>query len=126
MNPKIMIVDDEPEICEAVDHYFSRRGYCVVTAQDGEEALAKFINERPAFVLLDIRLPGMDGVECLRLMKQLDADVPVIMVTCVSDVGVARQAISLGAMDYITKPFGLEVIERLIMVYLFFHSPVMK
>ncbi|MFZ5801233.1 MAG: response regulator [Candidatus Omnitrophota bacterium] len=122
MNPKVMIVDDEPEVCEAIDRFLSRRGFSVVTARDGEEALCKVINERPELVFLDIRLPGVDGVECLRRIKQICPQTLVVMVTCVNDLDIAEEAIQLGAIDYITKPCEMEVIEKLATVYLFLHS----
>ncbi|MDP3143101.1 MAG: response regulator [Candidatus Omnitrophota bacterium] len=118
MKPTIMIVDDEPEICEAAKHYLDRKGYKVFTVNSGEEAIAQLFLTKPLLILLDIRLPGMDGLECLRRIKELNSKVLVVMVSCVTDLDVAREALKSGAVDYITKPCSLEVIERAITVYL--------
>ncbi|MBE0617086.1 MAG: sigma-54-dependent Fis family transcriptional regulator, partial [Proteobacteria bacterium] len=77
------------------------------TAETGEEALDLFRAELPDVVLLDIKLPGMDGIEVLERIKEIERDVPVLMVTATSQVGVAVNAMKLGAYDYISKPFDL-------------------
>lgn len=122
MNHKILLVDDEPDVREVIRYYFDRRGYDVVTASNGEEALSKLVVEKPALVLLDIRMPEMDGIECLRRIKKLDREVTVIMVTCVDEIDTAKKAIKLGATDYITKPLGFSALEIAISTYLFLKS----
>ena len=122
MRPKIMIVDDEPDVCEAISHYLGKRDYDVITATSAREAINKLLNEKPLLVLLDIKMPDIDGIECLQMIKKLDKEALVVMVTCVSDLETAKQTLALGAVDYITKPLCLEAIETAVSTYLFLHS----
>ena len=122
MRPKIMIVDDEPDVCEAISHYLGKRDYDVITATSAREAINKLLNEKPLLVLLDIKMPDIDGIECLQMIKKLDKEALVVMVTCVSDLEPAKQPLALGAVDYITKPLCLEAIETAVSTYLFLHS----
>ncbi|MBI4431811.1 MAG: response regulator [Candidatus Omnitrophica bacterium] len=109
--PKIMVVDDELEICAFLRSFFEERLYEVVTATSGEEALRKIEKERPQVVLLDIKMPGKDGIDVLRELKQKFPKVKVIMVTAVETSDKIEQAIKLGADNYITKPLSLEYLE---------------
>jgi len=122
MNSKILVVDDEPDVSEVISHYLGRRGYNIITAGSGREALSKLLSEKPALILLDILMPEMDGIECLRKIKELDKEVLVMMVTCVTDLDKARQAIELGAIDYLTKPLGFNALETAVSTYLFLNS----
>ena len=122
MRPKIMIVDDEPDVCEAISHYLGKRDYDVITATSAREAINKLLNEKPLLVLLDIKMPDIDGIECLQMIKKLDKEALVVMVTCVSDLETAKQTLALGAVDYITKPHCLEAIDTAVSTYLFLHS----
>jgi DNA-binding response OmpR family regulator len=122
MHPKIMLVDDEPDVCEAVCHYFSKRDYKVVTATSGEEALSKLLTEKPALILLDIYMPKMDGIECLQRIRELDKEVLVIMVTCANDKDKAKRCLELGATDYIVKPLGYNALELAVITHLFLKS----
>lgn len=119
MRPKILLVDDETEVCEVDGYYLSKRGYDIICAKSGQEAIDIFTKERPQLVLLDILMPGMDGLECLRRLKQIDKKIPIIMVTCVDEIETAKKAIDLGAVDYITKPLGYQALETAISMYLF-------
>lgn len=119
MNPKILIVDDEPDVCEVIANFLSKRDYEVVIANNGKEALSKLSTEKPSLILLDIRMPEMDGIECLRRIKELDKEVPVIMVTCVTNIDTAKKAMELGATDYLTKPLGYSALETAISMHLF-------
>ncbi|MDP2939891.1 MAG: response regulator [Candidatus Omnitrophota bacterium] len=120
--PKILIVDDEVDVCQDIGHFLKMKDYLVVTANSGKQALRLVVVERPDLILLDIRMPEMDGLECLRQIKTIDLDVPVIMVTCVTDVDIAKMALELGAKDYILKPFDFERLETAILMYLFLKS----
>lgn len=122
MEPKILVIDDEPDLCEVVSNYLGKRGYEVITATSAQEGLSRLMIEKPSLIILDIRMPGMDGIECLRRIKKLQKDVLVIMVTCVTDLGIARQALDLGAIDYITKPLGFSALETAISTYLLLNS----
>lgn len=122
MSPKILIVDDEPDVCEVICHYLGKRGYSVITATSAQEAVSKLLSEKPTLILLDIRMSGIDGIECLRTIKNIDKDVPVIMVTVVTDLDIAKHALELGAVDYITKPLGFNALETAISMHLFLKS----
>ena len=109
--PKIMVVDDEHEICAFLKSFFEERLYEVVTALSGEEALKKIEKERPQVVLLDLKMPGKDGSEVLKELKQRYPKIKVIMVTAVETSDKIELAIKLGADNYITKPLSLEYLE---------------
>jgi len=105
---KIVIIEDEPDIVEVIAYNLSREGYQVVSAQDGEEGLRKVRKEMPDLVLLDLMLPGMDGLELCKEMKedQRMRSIPVIMVTAKGDESDVVLGLGVGADDYIAKPFS--------------------
>ncbi len=104
----ILVVDDERLVGAILERYLSQMGYSCLTAQDGPEALEKLKAHSCALALCDVRMPGMDGVELLKHIKEYDEDVAVIMVTAVDNREVAVQAMRAGAYDYLMKPFHLE------------------
>jgi DNA-binding response OmpR family regulator len=110
--PRVLVVDDEPDAVELLREFLVGKGYEVLTASDGEEALQKLKEERPHPILLDVRLPKLNGLEVLRKVRQIDTEVGVIMVTAVNDEETGRQALQMGAFDYITKPLDLKYLER--------------
>ncbi len=93
-------------MCRALRDILEFNGYQVETAHDGRSALAKIESEKPDAVLLDIRLPGMNGIEVLKKAKKLDRDLPVVMITAYGDKSSAKRSMAAGAFDYILKPFG--------------------
>lgn len=108
--PPILVVDDNPDNTEIVRQYLEIRGYPVSVARDGDEALALFETVKPALVLLDVMMPGRDGWEVCRIMKQhpvLGRQARVIMVTALDDWEDKREALQQGADDYVAKPFDL-------------------
>jgi len=108
--PTILVVDDNQDNTEIIRHYLEARGYPITVAYDGEEALAAFEIVRPSIVLLDVMMPGRDGWEVCRIMKQhpaLGRAVRVIMVTALDEWEDKRQALQTGADDYVAKPFDL-------------------
>ncbi|UCE19755.1 MAG: response regulator [Gemmatimonadota bacterium] len=109
---RILVVDDEQETRELLSEFLNLRGYEVLTASDGFEALTTFKSERPHIVLLDTKMPGLDGVEVLRRIRALDKEVGVIMVTGVKDEKVGEYALKLGANDCLTKPIDLDDLEK--------------
>ena len=109
---RILVVDDEKETREFLSEFLKLRGYQVLTASDGFEALTAVKNERPHIVLLDIKMPGLDGVEVLRRIRAIDKEAGVIMVTAVKDEKIGEYALKLGASDYITKPIDLDDLEK--------------
>jgi two-component system nitrogen regulation response regulator GlnG len=102
---RILIVDDEEEICENLSRLIRKEGYEPLVAPDGETALDLIKREFPDTLLLDIRMPGLDGMEVLRRAKKLDRDLPVIMITSHGFVKGAVDALRAGAEDYLLKPF---------------------
>jgi DNA-binding NtrC family response regulator len=105
---KILAIDDEKNIRHLIQSEFSLEGFEVTTAGSGEEGLDRFDEERFDMVLLDIKLPKMDGIETLRKLKQKSSGTDVIMITGHGDIESAVTSMKLGARDYVTKPFKLD------------------
>jgi len=108
---KILVVDDEIDVCDFVKNFFEERAFRVYTALNGQEALRIVKKEKPHLILLDIRMKGMDGIETLKKIREVNKDVKVIMVTAVEDQEKMDNACKLGACEYITKPLVLEDLE---------------
>ncbi len=113
---KILTVDDEMGIDSFFYEFFSVRNYDVLNASSGKEALEVVKKEKPRIVLLDINMRGMDGIETLKKIKEIDKDIVVIMVTGVKDDDVINEALAAGASDYITKPLSLEYLEKVVLL----------
>ena len=108
--PPILVVDDNHDNAEIIRQYLEIRGYPITVAHDGDEALAVYESVKPAVVLLDVMMPGRDGWEVCRIMKQhplLGRSVRIIMVTALDEWQDKREALQLGADDYVEKPFDL-------------------
>ncbi len=108
MKKTILIIDDEPDICQSMSDIFSDEGYNVMTAGDGNEALGKLEKETPDLIFLDIWLPDSDGLKLLPGLKQEHPHVPVIMISGHGTIETAVQATKLGAFDFIEKPLSLD------------------
>jgi len=115
---RILVVDDEQDVCDMLEKFLTIKGYEVSTALSGEDALALVKEERPHIVLLDIRMPEMDGLECLESIKEIDKEIGVIMITAIKQEEVGKKAMELGAYDYITKPLSLQYLQDCLMVKL--------
>ena len=102
---KILVVDDDPKTVELVKLYLERDGYSVVVAYDGLSALRVFREELPHLVILDLMLPGIDGVEICRLLRS-ESDVPIVMLTARTQDRDKMIGLDTGADDYVTKPFS--------------------
>ena len=109
---RILVVDDEESVVQVLSEYFSGQGYTVATAGNGEEAVRTLAEFQPSVVLLDVRMPGIDGVEALRRIRVADPSVSVIMVTANEDVELARETLKLGAFDYVAKPFDFNYLDQ--------------
>lgn len=105
MAKKILVVDDEKPISDIVKFNLAKEGYDVVTAYDGEEALAKVESENPDLIILDLMLPKIDGLEVARQVRK-DRDTPIIMLTAKDSEIDKVLGLELGADDYVTKPFS--------------------
>ena len=109
---KILIVDDDTNICELLRLYLEKDGFETIIANDGESAIAKFNIEEPDLVLLDIMLPKLDGWQVCRAIRK-NFDVPIIMLTAKGETFDKILGLDLGADDYVTKPFdSKEVVAR--------------
>lgn len=109
---KILIIEDEKDIIELVEYNLEREGYHVSAAKSGEEALNLLKTEKPDLVILDLMLPGMDGLEICRIIKQdpKGMNLPIIMLTAKSEEADVVVGLQMGADDYVTKPFSPKVL----------------
>ena len=110
----VLIVDDEKNILLTLSQSLEALQLETATATNGEEALAKLMEKEFGLILLDIRMPGMDGMEVLRQVREIRPDIRVIMITAYGTVGLAVEAMKLGAVDFIQKPFSPEEIRELV------------
>ena len=105
---RILVVDDELQICELLEEFLSMQGHQVTTVNSGEEAIIKFQANKSPVVLLDIRMPGMSGIEALRRIKEIDSNTGVIMLSAFGDPDTVQEAFQAGADYYLEKPIELE------------------
>jgi len=105
-NPKVLIVDDETAILDTLRILLRREGFDVSTAASGQQGLAALPEVRPDIVLSDIRMPGVSGIEILNAARELDPNIPVILMTAQASLHSAIQAVNQGAFHYIQKPFS--------------------
>jgi PAS domain S-box-containing protein len=111
MSNKLLLADDEEGIRKVLGISLADRGYDVLTAKDGEDALKIFRRVQPQIVLTDIKMPGMDGIELLQTIKQEDPDTEVIMITGHGDMELAIESLKYEATDFVTKPINDDVLE---------------
>lgn len=110
----LLLVDDEPGILRLLKDFFESRGMRVMVAGSGEEAL-KALPKKPAAVLLDMTMPGMDGLMTLKKILSQQPKVPIIMVSGMGDEATVQEALDAGAYDYVTKPFNLQYLETVVL-----------
>jgi DNA-binding NtrC family response regulator len=115
MARKILVVDDEVAVRKELRKFLEGRDYHVIEASSGNEALIAYQQHRPEVVLLDIWMPGKDGLETLKELKAYDPEASVIMVTALHKEDLARQAMDDGAFEYITKPIDRNYLELALM-----------
>ncbi|MBI4388950.1 MAG: response regulator [Nitrospinae bacterium] len=111
---RVLVVDDESEVCSLLKEYLGSLGYDVATACDGEEALEKTRNFHPDCVLLDLRMPIMGGEGALQRIKSLSPETEIIIVTAINKVDIAEKCLLHGAFAYVAKPIDLDYLESLI------------
>ena len=104
----ILVVDDEEEMRKILSRILEKEGFKVITAPDGQQALQRICIDTPDIVLLDVHLPGLNGMEVLRKIKEIGDDLPVVLVTAFADIHQAVEAMKDGAYDYLAKPFDNE------------------
>ena len=112
---RLLIVDDEQDAVEFLAGQFKNRGLEVDTALNGLEAIERVQANIPDLVFLDVRMPGMDGIEVLKKIKEIDPALKVVMMTAVQDEEIVEQAMALGAIDYIKKPVSLDYLDSVVM-----------
>ena len=115
---KILVVDDEPEVRQLMEHFLTERGYDVRIAENGRLAMVTLDTFTPDVVLLDMHMPEMDGLETLRRLVVRSPSLPVIMITVNEDIETTARLLQLGAADYVPKPFNLEYLEQAINIQL--------
>lgn len=103
---KILVVDDSADLREALTLLLGKE-FTVLEARNGREGVAAFTKERPRLVLLDVAMPGMNGVETLAAIKAIDPSATVLMLTATTNIEMARRALESGAAAYVTKPFDM-------------------
>jgi len=110
----IGIVDDKPTIRNLLEEFFQQEGFTVYTADDGKKAITLVQEANPHILLMDLRMPDMNGVEALQEIKKIRPEQLVIMMTAYGEEDIVEQAIRLGACDYISKPFDLYELAKII------------
>ena len=106
MGGSILVVDDDPTVSDVVRRYLERAGYAVTLSADGHDALAAYERNRPDLVVLDLMLPGLDGLEVCRRLRSSASGVPIVMLTALGEEADRVLGLQLGADDYVTKPFS--------------------
>jgi len=107
-DPSVLIVEDDPALLRGLQDNFDLAGYRVIAARDGNAGLEAALADRPDLVLLDIMLPGLDGYEVCRRIREAGLDVPVLMLTARGQEEDIVRGLNLGADDYVTKPFSIK------------------
>lgn len=110
--PRVLVIDDEETVRTAIASLLSRRGCDAVTAESGPAALERMHAEYFDVLLVDVKMPGMSGLQLLSEAMLLDRDLPVLMLTAMNDMATARDALARGAMDFLTKPIELDELDR--------------
>lgn len=115
---KVLIVDDQPGIRILLMEVFSSEGYATYQAANGRTALDIVKKHRPDLVLLDMKIPGMDGLEILKKIKEIDRDIKIIMMTAYGELDMIKEATELGALMHFTKPFDIDEMRMAVNLHL--------
>lgn len=111
---RVLVVDDEADVRELLEDFLAPKGYRTRSVADGTAALREVMREAPDLVLLDIDLPGLNGIEALRAIRGIAREVKVIMISGKASLDTAKLALAYGAFDYIAKPFDLDHLSEVI------------
>jgi DNA-binding response OmpR family regulator len=123
-DPRILIIEDEPDLLRGLALNLKAEGYSVLTASRGDAGIEQALRERPELILLDVMLPGMNGLDVCRELRKRGFDAPIIMLTAKAEEMDRVVGLEIGADDYVTKPFGLRELLARIRVRLRRHGPV--
>ena len=111
---RVLIVDDEEAICKLISHLLEQEGFVPLVAQDGKTALQQLRTASPDTMIVDLKLPDLDGLEILRQAKALDEDLPVVILTAHAEVHGAVEAMRATAFDYLAKPYDHQELVRVV------------
>jgi DNA-binding response OmpR family regulator len=112
---RVLVVDDEQSVATVLEDFFSSEGYDVRVAHDGPSALAAFDAWHPHVILLDLRMPGMSGVDVFARLRSKDPSIPVVFVTGADDEETAKELLRQGATDYVRKPVDLDYCAQVVL-----------
>ena len=115
---RILVIDDNIDVCNVLKNFLTSHHHEVFIALDGPAGLDQLKKTKPHAVLLDMKMPGMEGIEVFKEIKKIDPQIPVIMLTGVTDHDEARKTLELGAYDYITKPVDFNYLQNVILTIL--------
>ena len=114
MGAKLLIIDDETDLCTLFKKIFEAEGHFVQTTTNAKEGILKARQAQPNLIFLDLKMPGMDGIACLKKLRQVSKRSKIIVLTGFGTLKTAQEALKLGAYDYASKPFDLDLIRQLI------------
>jgi DNA-binding NtrC family response regulator len=121
---RVLIVDDDPVVAACLTDLLEGDGGCVVeAAANGEDGVSAVLRQRPDLVLLDVTMPGIDGLEALKQIRAFDRSIPVIMVTGTGNLDVLGDSIKQGAFGYIPKPFNVDYVRHFVALALKCYRP---
>lgn len=107
MASKVLVVDDQNGVRRLLEELFKKEGYEVTAAADGVESLEKVKTSSPDLILMDMKMPNMNGLEASQEIRKINSNIPIIMMTAYGETDVAQKALELGVRKYITKPFDI-------------------
>ncbi|WLR50740.1 response regulator [Bacillus tianshenii] len=119
MSNKVLIVDDQYGIRVLLNEVLQNEGYATFQASNGVQALSIAKDENPDLVLLDMKIPGMDGIEILKRMKEMDQSIKVIIMTAYGELDMIQRAKDLGALTHFAKPFDIDDIRDAVKKYIY-------
>ena len=115
----VLLVDDDQKFRQLLHEFLELKGYTVATAATGEEMLERLSNLTPAVVLLDVMLPGMDGILAFKHLRLLRPNLPVIFITNTDSDRTREEAVTLGSNEYLLKPFSFDYLETILLTRIF-------
>lgn len=115
---RVLVVDDEKVVCDMLKKFLTKKGYKVSISLNGEDAIRKTEKVKPHVILLDIKMPSMDGIEVLKRIREFYKEIVIVMITAIKNNGIGQRCMELGADDYITKPISLDYLENVLLVKL--------